>query len=90
MKNVISFQEAVQSRQFDSSNFWTNYKKLPADNQHRIARMAIGFFHSQSCEYMIPDEVVKIILENMADEYKNLLINSINERIVGGKVQCQL
>ena len=46
--------------------------------------MAIGFFHSQSCEYSIPDEVVRVILDNLADEYKALLIDMVNEQIVDG------
>lgn len=85
MKNIISFQEAVQSRKFDNTNFWINYKRLPIDKQMKIARMAIGFFHSQSCEYTIPDEVVKVILDNMAVEYKEILLNSINEQIINAK-----
>ena len=90
MANIISLQERVQGRYFDRSNFSQNYDRLPEESQQRVARMAIGFFHSQSCEYSIPDEVVRVILDNLADEYKALLLDMVNEQIVdGGKKVCQ-
>ena len=82
MANIISFQKRVQSRYFDYKNFIDNYRRLPADKQQRVATMLLGFYTRQLMECGIEDETVKSIYGKLDEEYQDMLLEIVNEKIV--------
>lgn len=82
MTNIISFQKRAQTRCFDYDNFVDNYKRLQADKQQRVATMLLGFYTRQLMECGIEDETVKSIYGNLDEEYQDMLLEMVNEKIV--------